>query len=417
MDINISKKVEKSKPLKNKNPYLFPYILITSLFFLWGLANILNSALIAHFQPVFEISRGQALLVETAFYLGYFTIAIPAGTFMQKYSYKKGILLGLGLYALGALLFIPAAKMLTFGFFLVALYIIASGLAFLETASNPYVTILGPSKSASQRLNLSQSFNGLALVVGPWLAGQMIFSGHEEEMITLTAKQEAANAVLAPYIGIAVVVIIVGAILFFTKMPEPVKDKSLKFDWSIIKNKHLMTAVFTQFLYVGAQVGIWGITINFVVEMMPEVTKQEASSTFLTIGTLLFVGGRFLGTYLMSIMKASRLLAYCGIACVILCILAVLTNGSLSVYAIIATNLFMSIMFPTIFSLGIKDLGEQTKSGAALIIMAIVGGAIIPPIMGILSDNFSINMAFVLPAICFLFVVKYGFSFKERNSI
>src|SRR5260221_10835728 len=162
-----------------KSKYLFPFILVTSLFFLWGIANILNSALIAHFQPVFQISRAQALLVETAFYLGYFTIALPAGLFIEKYSYKKGIILGLILYSIGSLLFVPAAKTFTFGFFLIALYIIASGLAFLETAANPYVTILGKPEKGVQRLNFSQSFNGVALVVGPWLAGQFIFSGHE----------------------------------------------------------------------------------------------------------------------------------------------------------------------------------------------------------------------------------------------
>src|SRR5260221_4137030 len=174
-----------SEEIDLSKSYLIPLILVTSLFFLWGMANILNSALIAHFQPVFEIKRTQALLIETAFYFGYFTIAIPAGLFMVRYSYKKGILLGLILYAIGALLFIPAAETLTFGFFLVALYIIASGLAFLETAANPYVTILGKAESSVQRLNFSQSFNGLALVVGPWVAGQFIFAGNEGALETL----------------------------------------------------------------------------------------------------------------------------------------------------------------------------------------------------------------------------------------
>jgi FHS family L-fucose permease-like MFS transporter len=173
--------------------YLVPLLLVTSLFFLWGLANILNSALIAHFQPVFEIKRAQALLIETAFYFGYFTIAIPAGLFMEKYNYKKGILLGLLLYAIGALLFIPAAKTLTFGFFLIALYIIASGLAFLETAANPYVTILGKVETSVQRLNFSQSFNGVALVVGPWLAGQFIFAGNEGSLVEALRKAASSR--------------------------------------------------------------------------------------------------------------------------------------------------------------------------------------------------------------------------------
>src|ERR1700741_656918 len=183
--------------------YVLPLILVTSLFFLWGLANILNSALIAQFQPLFEISRAQALLVETAFYFGYFTIALPAALFMERTNYKKGIIMGLLLYAVGALMFIPAASMMTFGFFLVALYIIASGLAFLETAANPYVTMLGKPESSVQRLNFSQSFNGVALIVGPWMAGQFIFAGNEGAMTSLAEKQQAADAVIFPYTLIA----------------------------------------------------------------------------------------------------------------------------------------------------------------------------------------------------------------------
>ena len=230
----------------SKNRYLWPFILVTSLFFLWGIANIFNSALIAQFQPVFEIGRAQALLVETAFYFGYFTIAIPAGLFMERYTYKKGIILGLVLYALGALLFIPAAKILTFGFFLFALYVIATGLAFLETAANPYVTILGSQETSVQRLNFSQSFNGVALVIGPIITGILIFSGNEGEMVTIEQKQQAADAVIVPYAGLAVVVLAVALLFYFTKMPEPAKGEKLKFDKTIFKHKHLIWAVIAQ---------------------------------------------------------------------------------------------------------------------------------------------------------------------------
>jgi len=389
--------------------YAIPFILITSLFFLWGLANILNSALIAHFQPVFEITRAQALLVETAFYLGYFTIAIPAGLFMQKFSYKKGILLGLFLYAAGALLFIPAAKSLTFGFFLVALYIIASGLAFLETAANPYVTILGKPETASQRLNLAQSFNGLALVVGPLLAGMLIFSSNDGNLTTEVAKQEAADAVILPYAGIAVAVLLVAFLLYITKMPEPEKSENLKFDSSIFKHKHLVRGFITQLLYVGAQVGIWGITIDLVVELLPEIDMKTASKYFLLAGTILFVIGRFVGTFILSYVKDNRLLGIYAICAVILCIIGGLTEGEIAVHSIVATNFFMSIMFPTIFSLSVKDLGKHTKLGSSLIIMGIVGGAIIPPFMGLVADHSIIQNAFFIPAICFLVVAYFGF--------
>lgn len=395
-------------PVTTGKRYLIPFILVTSLFFLWGMANILNSALIAHFQPVFDIGRAEALLVETAFYFGYFTIAIPAGLFMEKYTYKKGILFGLLLYAGGALLFIPAAKLLLFGFFLVALYIIASGLAFLETAANPYVTILGPPESSVQRLNFSQSFNGVALLVGPWLAGQFIFAGNEGEMATLAEKQQAAEAVIFPYALIAGTVLLVALFFYLTKMPEPAKTGKIRFDKSIFKRKHLTWAVIAQLFYVGAQAGIWGITINFVTELIPETSKEIASKNFMMAGTFLFVAGRFLGTLFMTSIKDNKLLAVYGVAASLLCFTGVFAEGRIAVYAILGTNFFMSIMFPTIFALGVKDLGEQTKLGSSFIIMAIVGGAILPPVMGLIADNIGIQESFLMPALCFLAVVYYG---------
>lgn len=388
--------------------YVVPLILVTSLFFLWGLANILNSALIAHFQPVFEIKRTQALLVESAFYFGYFTLAIPAGLFMERYSYKKGILLGLILYALGALLFIPAAKTITFGYFLIALYIIASGLAFLETAANPYVTILGKPESSVQRLNFSQFFNGLALVVGPWLASVFIFAGNEGTLTTIEQKQQAANAVILPYALIAVVVLVIAFLLFLTKMPEPAKGGKLKFDASIFKTRHLRNAVLTQLFYVGAQAGVWGITINYVTTLLPGTSNEVASGTFMTVGTSLFVAGRFFGTVLMTYIKDHKLLMLYGILASSLCLLGIFTQGTLAVYSVLGINFFMSIMFPTIFGLGVKDLGAQTKLGASLIIMAIVGGALVPPIMGVISDHIGIQQAFAVPFLCFLVVAYFG---------
>lgn len=398
-------------------PYLVPLLLVTSLFFLWGLANILNSALIAHFQPVFEIKRAQALLIETAFYFGYFTIAIPAGLFMEKYDYKKGILLGLLLYAMGALLFIPAAKTLTFGFFLIALYIIASGLAFLETAANPYVTILGKAETSVQRLNFSQSFNGMALVVGPWIAGQFIFAGNEGTLSTVAEKQTAAEAVIFPYTLIAGVVLFVALLFFLVKMPEPTKTTTLKFDIKIFRHRHLTQAVIAQFFYVGAQAGIWGITLNYITELLPGLTMEAASKNYMIIGTFLFVAGRFIGTWLMTMIKDYRLLTGYGVVASLLCLVGVFAGGETAVYAVLAINFFMSIMFPTIFALGVKDLGDDTKLGSSFIIMAIVGGAIVPPIMGLMADNLGIQQSFFLPFVCFLFVIYYGWKGHEIKPV
>ena len=398
----------RAETIDSNKSYLIPFILVTSLFFLWGMANIMNSALIAHFQPVFEISRAQALFIETAFYLGYFTIALPAGFFMERYSYKKGILLGLVLYAIGALLFIPSAKLLTFVFFLGALYIIASGLAFLETAANPYVTILGKPESSVQRLNFSQSFNGLALVVGPWIAGRFIFAGNEGAMTTVAEKQQAADAVILPYAMIAGVVLLVAFLFYLTRMPEPAKGQALKFDKNIFKKRHLTYAVIAQLFYVGAQAGIWGITINYVIEILPGTSKETASQSFLAIGTFLFVAGRFLGTWMMTFIKDHKLLTTYAAAASLLCLTGVLAEGYIAVYAVLAVNFFMSIMFPTIFALGVKDLGANTKLGSSFIIMAIVGGAILPPVMGYMADEIGIQQSFILPCLCFLVVVWYG---------
>ena len=398
-----------SKPGTGK-AYLMPFILVTSLFFLWGIANILNSALIAHFQPLFDISRAEALLVETAFYFGYFTIAIPAGLFMERYSYKKGIVLGLILYAGGALLFIPAAYLLTFGFFLIALYIIASGLAFLETAANPYVTILGKPETSVQRLNFAQSFNGVALVVGPWIAGQFIFAGNEGAMTAIADKQRAAEAVILPYSVIAGTVLIIAMLFLLVKMPEPKSGASLKFSKDIFKQRHLMLAVFAQLCYVGAQAGIWGITINYITELVPGTSREIASKNFMAVGTFLFVAGRFLGTWLMTFIKDSRLLTMYGAIASMLCLTGVFADGEIAVYAVLATNFFMSIMFPTIFALGVKDLGDNTKLGSSFIIMAIVGGAILPPLMGLIADHIGIQQSFILPSLCFVAVIFYGWS-------
>ena len=387
--------------------FLWPLILVTSLFFLWGIANILNSALIAHFQPLFEIKRAQALLIETAFYFGYFTIALPAGIFMEKYSYKKGIVLGLILYATGALLFIPAAKFLTFGFFLIALYIIASGLAFLETAANPYVTILGKSETSVQRLNFSQSFNGVALIVGPMLAANFIFAGNEGSMESMADKMQAAEAVIIPYVGIAVVVLLVAVFFGLTKMPEPAKTSSIVFSKDIFKKKHLVWAVVAQLFYVGAQASIWGITINYVIELIPGTSKEMASQKYMVIGTTMFVTGRFLGTWLMTFIKDFKLLRVYAAMATLLCLMGVFLKGEAAVYAVLTTNLFMSIMFPTIFALGVKDLGEETKLGSSFIIMAIVGGAILPPMMGYVADSIGIQTAFFVPVICFVIIFIY----------
>lgn len=396
---------EPNQQIDTSKSYRLAFILVCSLFFLWGLANILNSALIAQFQPLFQISRAEAMFVETAFYLGYLTISLPAAMFMGRRGYKKGILFGLILYVIGAFMFIPAAKSLTFGFFLVALYIIASGLAFLETAANPYVTILGKPEKSVQRLNFAQMFNGFALIVGPILAGTLIFAGNEGSLETQEMKEQAAGAVILPYTFIGMGVLLIAIMVALTKMPDVSSGTPLKFSRTIFKHKHLVWAVVAQFFYVGAQASIWGITLNYIIDVLPGTTKEAASINYMPIGTTLFVVGRVAGTALLSFVKDHWLLRGFAVSATVLCIVAAMADGITGVGAVLAVNFFMSIMFPTIFAFGVKDLGADLKLGSSFIIMAIAGGAVLPPIMGAIPN---VQTAFVVPAICFAVVTLYS---------
>lgn len=392
----------------NRKFYLIPFILITSLFFLWGLANILNSALIAHFQPVFNIGRTEAMLVETAFYFGYFTFALPAALFMERFRYKGGIILGLVLYAAGALLFIPAANQVSFPFFLAALYIIAAGLAFLETGANPYALLLGPEKSGNFRINLAQTFNGLALIVGPVIAAQMILT--ESDSVTASAQ-----SVVLPYTIIGISVLVIALLFVLLKMPEPGNAQRIVFSKKIFSFSHLMKGVLAQFLYVGAQAGIWGITINYVVAVLPGTTSQQASGIYLFAGTILFVLGRITGTFLLSKLNAKTILTIFGVAAAAQCLGAAFIPGLGGVVCLVGVNFFMSIMFPTIFALAVADLGEHTKIGSALVVMAIVGGAILPPLMAQIAEIYSIEKSILLPVLSFLVVAWYGYAGSNRR--
>lgn len=403
---------------KSPNKYLWPLILITSLFFLWALAHNMNDILIKQFQKALDLNRGQAGFIQFAFYLGYFIMAIPAGLIMKKFGYKKGIITGLLLYATGALLFWPAAEIRLYGFFLFALFIIASGLTFLETAANPYVTKLGNPDFAERRLNFAQAFNGLGSVIAPAIGGYFIFSGNEFSANQITAmdvdtllnfRAMEAKTVQWPYFIIAVIVIAIAFLIYKTPMPQIDDEESQRsklISKNIFKHKHLIFAIATQFFYVGAQVGIWSYFIDFMIDVVPG-TAEKTAAYFLSANLVAFMIGRFTGSFLMTYIKPNRLLAIYAVISMILIAVSTLTSGMISVYAIIGVSFFMSIMFPTIFALGIKNLGEETKIGSSLIVMAIIGGAIFPLIMGYLGDQ-NIKTAFMVPFVCFLVVFIFG---------
>jgi FHS family L-fucose permease-like MFS transporter len=396
-------------------------ILITSLFFLWGFALNLNPILIPHLKKACQLSDFQSALIDSASYIAYFLIALPAGLFMKKYGYKAGIAFGLLLFATGSFLFYPASEMRHFGFFLFALFVIASGLTMLETAANPYITVLGDPDSATQRLNFAQSFNGLAAFLAPAMGGKFILSGKtlsEAEQNAMTPDQlnayldTEASSVQVPFILIGLVVLLVAVMIWRTSLPEINEEESTesKSSGSIWGEKNLILGTTAQFFYVGAQVCISSFFIRFSDKV---AGIDEKTAAYLLAGALAaFMVGRFIGTYLMRFVAPPRLLALYSIINVVLLVVAVITSGMFPVYALMGVEFFMSIMFPTIFALSIRGLGEKTKIGSSLVIMSIVGGAFFPVIMGQVSDISSIQTAYIVPAVCFL-VVLY---FAIRNS-
>lgn len=403
-----------SKP----NKYLLPFILVTSLFFFWGLIHNLDSVLIPHLRKAFRLNTLQSSLVDSAVYVGYFIMAIPAGIIMQRFGYKTGIITGLLLFAIGSLLFVPAANTREYSFFLGALFIIACGLAILETAANPYATILGPENTSTQRLNFAQSFNGLAVMIAPLIGGRFILSGKsytDAELAQMTDQarelylQSEADSVKLPYIIIGIVILFVAALFFMVKLPDIKEEKTERKNiLHAFRHKHLTWAVIAQFFYVGAQVCVTSFFINLSINSAGLDEKTAANYLGLGYG-IAFMAGRFFGTFIMKYVQPAKLLSVYALINILLSIIAVFSTGMITVYALIGIGFFMSIMFPTIFALGIKGLGHETKIGSGLIIMSIVGGAVLPPILGYISDaTKNIQNGYIVPLICFVVILFFG---------
>ena len=408
--------------MKKSNNYIIPIVLVTSLFFLWAFLHNVNPILIPHLKKACQLSDTQSAFIDTAVYLAYFSIALPAGWFMHKYGYKKGILFGLFLYGVGALLFIPAASTRNYSFFLFALFVIASGATFLETVANPYMTKLGDEKSGARRLNFAQSFNGVGAFMAPILGGQFILSGVEhssDELKHMAATgqlnsylQSEADTVKIPYLVIAAGVLLLFALFFVSKLPEGdavQEDNKGSFSFKVLKIPHVKWAVIAQFFYVGAQVCVGSFFIRFSKYTMG-LPEKEAASWWGYIAMVGFMVGRFSGTFLMKYIKPERLLALYAFINIVLLTVALSTHGKIAVYTLMAVPFFMSIMFPTIFALGVKGLAEETKMAASLIIMSIVGGALFPLIMGRISDatGGNIQLAYIVPLVCFGVVLLFA---------
>ena len=437
--------MENKKPLVPRK-YLLTFILITSLFALWGFANDITNPMVAAFQTVMELSVAKASMVQFAFYGGYATMAIPAALFIRKYSYKSGILLGLGLYAIGAFLFIPAAAYQEFAFFCFSLYILTFGLAFLETTANPFILSLGDKESSTRRLNLAQAFNpvgslsGMAVasfVVLPYLwsdkrdaTGKIIFDTLSEAEKANIRLHDLA-IIRDPYVALGLVVLCILVVIALTKMPKVIseeksnreKENSVKQSLSNLwKNSIYREGVFTQMCYVAAQIMVW----TFIIQYADHLGINKATAqVYNIIAMSLNLVGRFLGTYIMKFVNTRRLLTLFGIGASVCTMGAICIEGMLGLYSLILISLFMSIMFPSIYGIALENVSPQdTKLGAAFLVMAIVGGALMPPLQGMIIDQGvimgfpAVNISFVLPLICFLIIITYGYrSFKKGLKI
>src|SRR5436190_8118184 len=402
---------------------LLPFILVTVLFFLWGIPNNLNDVLIRQFMKSFAISRFQAGLVQSAFYMGYFVLAMPAALIMRKAGYKSGFVTGLFLFATGCFLMWPAALMGRYGFFLMALFVIASGLSFLETASNPFIAQLGDPDTSEQRLNFSQAFNPIGAISGALIGTVFIFSG-----IELTPSQNAAQKsqgiyeaylrtetlrVIKPYLFLGLVCVFWALIILRTKFPAIQSEHEQSAEdhghfGELFRYRHFLLAVVAQFLYVGAQVGTWSYFIQYVQEYTHQ--PEKVAGYFLT-GTLAAFGvGRFFSAYLMRTVAPNVLMGIYSVINIVLVSIGVLHPSWFGLWCIFLTSFFMSLMFPTIFALGLKGLGPNTKIGGSLIVMAIIGGAVLTPMMGLISETgHGIAWAYAVPLFSYIYIAFYSF--------
>ncbi|GIJ94323.1 L-fucose:H+ symporter permease [Capnocytophaga stomatis] len=428
------------KPKIVEKKYIFPFVLITSLFALWGFANDITNPMVAAFQTVMEIPVSKAALIQFAFYGGYGTMAIPAAIFAQKYSYKKGILLGLLLYSVGALLFYPAAQWQEFSFFLVSLYILTFGLAFLETTANPYILSMGSESTATRRLNLAQAFNPMGSLLGMFVASNFVLSNLESdkrdtagnlifsqlpETEKLAIKTHDLGIISQPYILLGGFVLLIFIIIALTKMPQTQGNNKEKLDFSgslkrLAKNKIYREGVVAQVFYVAAQIMCW----TFIIQYAENIGLSKATAQrYNILAMAIFLSSRFVSTFLMKYVKASMMLTLFAVGGFVSILGVIFIDGMLGLYCLILTSGFMSLMFPTIYGLALEKTGKDTGLGAAGLVMAIVGGALMPPLQGSIIDlerigNFAaVNVSFVLPLLCFLIIGIYGFRVYHNEKL
>lgn len=399
------------KTIEKKN--LVPFILVTSLFLLWGIANNMTDTLLSAFKKIMSMTDTQTSFIQLAFYGSYFCFALPAALYIRKYSYKSGVLLGLALYAAGAILFFPAAKAASYAFYLVAIYILAGGCSILETTANPYILAMGAPETATRRLNVAQAFNPLGSITGILLSKFFIL------------QDISLYSVSGTYMTLGFVLVIIMVVMFFVRMPEGGEggEMSLKATFGrLLKNRKYIWGVIAQFFYVGAQIGVWSFTIRLVMKELGYVEAQGA--TIYLIAIIGFSVARFLFTWLMKYARPVKLLLWASVADIVCAALVVALGGTgwPCVIALIAISFFMSLMFPTIYGIALEGVEDEDKGGcpgdakigASGLIMAILGGALVTPVQGMVSDAAGINLSYIIPLICFVIVFGYSFCFRKN---
>jgi len=418
--------------------FTVPFLLVSTLFLLWGFCNGMIDVMDKHFQDHLQLTKSQSAWVQFAHYLGYFLMALPAGMLARRLGYKGGIIAGLLIVSLGGFWFIPATQIDTFWAFLLGVCVISMGLTVLETVANPYTTVLGPRNFAATRINLAQSCNGVGWILGPIVGGAFFYSSGGSAV--------SQGRLYIPYAAVAVIVLVMAVIFYFANLPDvnteddsaPAAPGIPTVSRPLWTRPHFLGAVLAQFTYVAAQAGIFSFFINYMVEETPALTQRMVESWFLqggvvlrdgahfvneqgasrllgSAGFVLFLLGRFLGAMILRKLPAHRVLGTCALVNVGLCGIVVLQLGWISVAAVFLTFFFMSIMFPTIFALGIHGLGESAKKASSFIVMAIMGGAIMPKLMGHLADLYNMSVGFAMPLVCFLVVMAYGFAWARLS--
>jgi MFS transporter, FHS family, L-fucose permease len=405
------------KPFFTEKKFIVTLLFVTSLFMLWGIAITMGDVLNRDFQKVLHISKSESALVQFSIFGAYAVMGIPAGLFMKRFGYKKGVLLGLFLYASGAFLFIPAANSESFLFFRIALFILACGLATLETTAHPFMAALGDQRTSDQRINFAQSFNGVGAVIGPLIGSYFILR-------TANAQTDVLAPVKQLYIVIGLVIALIGVAFAFVKVPHVIAPHVVALDTyatapgtedkqqvkKLFHHRHFVWAVAAQFFNVAAQGGTWAFFINYGHEKMN--LTDERAGYFFSLSMMMMMAGRFFGTFLMRFIAPNKLLAIFAFANMVMCVIVAQSFGWPSFVALILLNFFFSIMFPTIFSLGLKNLGKHTQQASSFIVMGVVGGAFFPPLMGLIA-NHNIAQAYYLPIICYIVIFLFGYSFYK----